>query len=74
MAKPVLELCMGCHDVRATAFSDAHVQIDPTVMHCERCHDPHASKEPHFFKPNVHSPFLAKACTDCHLGKQGRVR
>ena len=30
------------------------MQIDPARIHCERCHDAHASKDPHFFKSNAH--------------------
>ena len=45
------------------AFGDAHLQIDPARIRCERCHDAHASKEPHFFKSNAHAPFAMKSCT-----------
>jgi hypothetical protein len=50
------------------------VYIDPVRMHCERCHEPHASKDAHFFKSNVHPPFGMKSCTDCHLGAPARSK
>jgi hypothetical protein len=65
--QPVGTLCADCHNVKTPQFSEAHVYIDPARMRCERCHEPHASKDPHFFKPNVHPPFGMKSCTDCHL-------
>jgi hypothetical protein len=74
MARPVRALCADCHDVKTAAFSDAHVQIDPAIIRCERCHDAHASKEPHFFKSNAHAPFAAMSCQDCHLAPQGRIK
>lgn len=67
MTKPIREACAECHDLKAAAFGEAHMQIDPTKIHCERCHDAHASKEPHLFKNNVHAPFAMKSCKDCHL-------
>jgi hypothetical protein len=74
MTKPVRTLCAECHDVKAPAFSEAHVQIDPSLIRCERCHDAHASKDPHFFKANTHAPFAMKSCPDCHLatGAKGK--
>jgi hypothetical protein len=65
-------LCADCHDLKAPAFSDAHVQIDPAVIRCERCHDAHSSKELHFFKSNVHPPFAMKSCQDCHLPSRAK--
>jgi len=37
------------------------------VVACMSCHDPHASKDPKFFKSNVHPPFDARDCETCHL-------
>jgi hypothetical protein len=74
LVKPVRTLCGDCHDVKAAAFGDAHLHIDPAVMHCERCHDPHASKQPHFFKSTLHPPFEAKTCEDCHLASPARIK
>ena len=31
------------------------------------CHDPHASKDPKFFKASVHPPFAARDCGTCHV-------
>jgi hypothetical protein len=36
-------------------------------MNCKSCHDPHASKDPKFFKGVVHPPFAGRSCEDCHL-------
>jgi predicted CXXCH cytochrome family protein len=67
MVRTVRTLCADCHDLRSPAFSEAHVQIEPERIRCERCHDAHASKDPHFFKNNAHPPFAMKSCPDCHL-------
>lgn len=67
MTKPVRTLCAECHDPGTAAFSEAHLDIDPARIRCERCHDAHASKEPGLFKSNVHAPFAMKSCQDCHL-------
>ena len=45
----------------------AHIYIDASVMNCRSCHDPHASKDPKFFKENVHAPFAGRSCDDCHI-------
>jgi hypothetical protein len=67
MAQPVQSLCGQCHDVKADAFKSAHIYIDAAVMNCRSCHDPHASKDPKFFKENVHPPFAGRSCDDCHI-------
>jgi predicted CXXCH cytochrome family protein len=72
LVKPVRKLCSECHDVRTASFSEAHADIDPERMRCERCHDAHASKEPKFFKSNVHPPFAMRSCQDCHLPARAR--
>jgi len=72
MAKPVRTLCADCHELGTAAFSDAHAQIDPAIIRCERCHDAHASTGEHFFKANGHAPFAAKSCEDCHLPPRAR--
>lgn len=74
MLRPVRAVCADCHNLGAPAFGDAHMQIDPARIRCERCHDAHASKDPHFFKSNVHPPFAMKSCTDCHLAGRAGVK
>jgi predicted CXXCH cytochrome family protein len=74
MTQPVRVLCAECHDVKAAAFGDAHLQIDPGIIRCERCHDAHAAKDPSFLKSNAHPPFAAKECQDCHLAPQARIK
>jgi hypothetical protein len=37
------------------------------VMNCRNCHDPHASKDPKFFKSVVHAPFAGRSCEECHI-------
>ena len=72
MTKPVRTLCAECHNLGTEAFSAAHLDIDSARIRCERCHDAHASKEPGFFKGNVHAPFAMKSCQDCHLPPRAR--
>jgi hypothetical protein len=36
-------------------------------MNCVSCHEPHASKDPKLFKPQVHAPFESGACEECHV-------
>ena len=54
-------------------FTTAHLGIDPKVVRCVSCHDPHASKDAKLFKANQHAPFAARQCDACHLvgTKQG---
>jgi hypothetical protein len=40
------------------------------VIDCRKCHDPHASKDPKFFKANLHPPFAGGSCEDCHVVKK----
>jgi predicted CXXCH cytochrome family protein len=65
-AKPLVDICSECHDVKEKAFSSAHLGIDPKNIQCVSCHDPHASKDPKFFKKAVHPPFAARECDTCH--------
>jgi hypothetical protein len=37
------------------------------VMQCQSCHDPHASKDPKFFKSTIHPPFASRGCEECHI-------
>jgi predicted CXXCH cytochrome family protein len=67
LAQAVSEICSQCHDVKADSFKRAHIYIDASVMNCRNCHDPHASKDPKFFKENVHAPFAGRSCDDCHI-------
>ncbi|MGZ6395875.1 MAG: cytochrome c3 family protein, partial [Pseudobdellovibrionaceae bacterium] len=41
--------------------------IEAAVMDCRTCHDPHASKDPKFFKAFIHPPFAGRSCEDCHI-------
>jgi hypothetical protein len=36
-------------------------------MNCVKCHDPHASKDPALFRSNLHAPFAARSCEECHV-------
>jgi hypothetical protein len=73
MVKPIRTLCAECHEPGSAKFGEAHLQIDPARIRCERCHDAHGSKEPHFFKSNVHPPFAMKSCQDCHLPSPAKI-
>ena len=46
---------------------EAHLGLDAGVIHCMSCHDPHASKDPKFFKAQIHPPFAARDCDSCHV-------
>ncbi len=67
LVKPAQALCFECHNVKEASFGKAHFNIDPGAMNCIGCHTPHASKDPKFFKENVHAPFAGRSCEDCHL-------
>jgi Zn-finger protein len=43
------------------------INIDAAVIDCRNCHNPHASKDPQYFKDEVHSPFAGRSCDDCHI-------
>jgi predicted CXXCH cytochrome family protein len=70
MAQPVPALCGDCHDLNGSSFAKAHISIKAAVMDCKSCHDPHASKDPKLFKVNIHPPFAARSCDDCHIGEK----
>jgi hypothetical protein len=53
--------------VTEAAFGKAHLGIDPAVMNCVKCHDPHASKDPGLFREALHAPFAARSCEECHV-------
>jgi hypothetical protein len=53
--------------VKGKVFANAHINIDSAIIDCKSCHDPHASKDPKFFKVNIHPPFAARSCEDCHV-------
>jgi hypothetical protein len=36
-------------------------------MDCRKCHEPHASRDPKFFKENLHAPFGGRSCDECHI-------
>jgi predicted CXXCH cytochrome family protein len=64
--RPQQQVCADCHDLTEAAFSTAHLGIDPEIMNCVRCHDPHASKDPRLFRATLHAPFVAGSCEECH--------
>ena len=64
---PVTAVCEQCHESSKAPFAKAHLSIDASVMTCMNCHDPHASKDPKFFKNSVHAPFAARSCEECHI-------
>jgi predicted CXXCH cytochrome family protein len=68
--QPLLALCGECHDLKGSPFAKAHINIKAADMDCRSCHDPHASKDPKLFKDNVHPPFAARSCDDCHIGEK----
>jgi hypothetical protein len=39
-------------------------------MDCRSCHDPHASKDPKYFKEKMHPPFVSRSCEACHIVEQ----
>jgi hypothetical protein len=65
--RPQQQVCADCHDVAGAAFSKAHLGIDPAVMNCVKCHDPHASADPKLFRAHVHAPFASRSCEECHV-------
>jgi predicted CXXCH cytochrome family protein len=67
LIKGIPATCLECHNAQRASFSKAHLRIDPAVMDCRSCHDPHASKDPKLFKADIHMPFGARACDECHL-------
>ncbi|MBI5665735.1 MAG: hypothetical protein HZC49_11730, partial [Nitrospirae bacterium] len=66
ISQPLQTLCAECHDYKTDKFNKAHINIDATIMDCNKCHDPHTSKTPQFFKDTVHTPFKAGTCGECH--------
>jgi len=71
MIRPVQQLCAECHDYRTDAFGKAHIYIEAGAMDCNKCHDPHTSKGPMFFRDTMHKPFNPGECGECHMtGKQ----
>jgi predicted CXXCH cytochrome family protein len=67
MAQAIQPMCLECHNPQKGNFATAHLNIDASVMNCRACHDPHASKDPMFFKAGVHAPFASRACEECHI-------
>jgi predicted CXXCH cytochrome family protein len=65
--QPVQSLCSQCHNYEAASFGKAHLGISASAMDCVSCHNPHTSKDPKFFKENIHPPFAGRSCDDCHL-------
>jgi predicted CXXCH cytochrome family protein len=66
LAAKVTTTCEQCHEATKAPFVKAHLGIEASVMNCMSCHDPHASKDPKFFKDSIHAPFAARACEECH--------
>jgi cytochrome c5 len=67
MAQAIQPMCTECHSPQRGNFGKAHLNIDASVMQCQGCHDPHASKDPKFFKATSHAPFAARGCDECHI-------
>ena len=68
--EPQHQLCAQCHETDDDSFKKAHIGIKAEVMNCVQCHNPHASKDPQFFKDVMHAPFAARTCEPCHVVKQ----
>ena len=66
----VQPLCGECHDTADEAFGRVHLGIDPAIMRCEKCHDPHASDDPKYFRGEIHAPFALRSCEECHVVPQ----
>ena len=71
---PAARDCTRCHKPHFSAQDSlmvqpvqAHLNIEVSVMRCQSCHDPHASKDPKFFKTAVHPPFASGGCEECHI-------
>jgi predicted CXXCH cytochrome family protein len=64
--KPINEICGECHNLSDDAFKGAHNNIEAKAIDCRTCHEPHASKDPQFFKPVLHPPFAERSCGPCH--------
>jgi predicted CXXCH cytochrome family protein len=67
LVEAVQPLCTECHSPQTGSFGRAHLNLEVSVMRCQSCHDPHASKDPKFFKATTHAPFAARACDECHI-------
>ena len=67
LVEPVQSICAQCHEVGKAPFAKAHLGINPADMDCMSCHNPHASKDPKFFKDVIHPPFAGRTCDDCHI-------
>jgi predicted CXXCH cytochrome family protein len=67
IVQPLHSLCGECHDLKGISFNKAHIGIDATIINCISCHTPHASKDPKLFKDNIHPPFAARSCDECHV-------
>jgi len=67
IVEPIQALCSRCHDYKELSFRRAHINIRAGKMDCRKCHAPHTSNDPKFFKAEVHKPFADRACKDCHI-------
>jgi predicted CXXCH cytochrome family protein len=67
IVEPIQRLCGKCHDYKEASFAEAHIDISAAVMDCRNCHAPHTSSDPMFFKDELHKPFAARTCKDCHI-------
>jgi predicted CXXCH cytochrome family protein len=65
--QPLQALCGDCHDADEDSFRRSHLGIEAAAMDCIGCHAPHASKDPKFFKEQMHSPFVRGDCGECHV-------
>jgi predicted CXXCH cytochrome family protein len=64
---PQQPLCAECHEIGEAAFTQTHAGVASEQMDCVSCHNPHASKDPKYFKDVMHAPFAARSCQPCHL-------
>jgi predicted CXXCH cytochrome family protein len=67
IVEPIQLLCNKCHDYNEPSFRKGHINIAAKVMDCRNCHDPHTSKDPTFFREEIHKPFVDRTCKDCHI-------
>jgi len=72
IVEPIQPLCGKCHDYKEISFNNAHINISSVAMDCRNCHAPHTSKDPKFFKAELHKPFAERTCKDCHVVEKPR--
>jgi predicted CXXCH cytochrome family protein len=68
--QPLHDLCAQCHEPDAESFQTLHLGIAAADMDCIKCHSPHVSMDPKFFRDVMHAPFAARSCEPCHIVEQ----